>query len=96
MDRQAILDFLRTNKDELAKKYGVLSIGLFGSYARGEAKPESDIDLVVEMPSSFEKFFGLKSYLEEHLQKKIDLGMKHTFRSFIRESIRDDVVYNTK
>ncbi len=93
MDREAILDFLQERRGELNEEYGVQSIGLFGSYARGDAKPDSDIDLVVEMPSSFEKFFALKSYLEKHFQKEIDLELKHAMRSFIRESIRNEVVY---
>ena len=78
MDKQEILDFLISNKQELNKKYGVTSIGLFGSYARDEAKYDSDIDIAVEIKSrnKFRSFFGLKMYLENHLNNKVDLGIE--------------------
>ena len=93
MNKETILSFLTTHKDELHQKYGVKSIGLFGSYARGEATPQSDIDLVVDMPSSFSAFFGLKAYLETHLQKHVDLGMEKRLRSFIKEKVKQEIIY---
>ena len=93
MTKETILAFLRAHKEELHQKYGVKSIGLFGSYARDEATSQSDIDIVVDMPSSFTAFFGLQSYLEKHLQKNVDLGMENRLRSFIKESIKQEVIY---
>ena len=93
MTKETILTFLRTHKDELRQKYGVRRIGLFGSYARDEATSQSDIDIVVDMPSSFTAFFGLQSYLEEHLEKSIDLGMEKRVRSFIKEQIKQEIIY---
>lgn len=60
-DRERILEFLRAHKDELRKQFGVTRLGLVGSYARDEAREESDIDLVVSLQSenSFRSFFGL-------------------------------------
>jgi len=91
--KQIILNFLKAHKNELQEKYGVRHIGLFGSYARDEATPQSDIDILVDMPSSFNAFFELKAYLEKHLNKNIDLGMEKKLRSFIREHIKDEVIY---
>jgi len=93
MTKEMILAFLTTHKEELHERYGVERIGLFGSYARDEATPQSDIDLVVDMPSSFKAFFGLQSYLQQHLEKKVDLGMEKRVRSFIREQIQHEVIY---
>ena len=93
MTKLTILNFLKAHKNELRKKYGVKNIGLFGSYARGEETSQSDIDLLVDMPSSFNAFFGLKSYLEQHLKKNIDLGMEHKLRSFIKDHIKDEIIY---
>ena len=93
MTKETILNFLKTHKEELRVKYGVTNIGLFGSYARDEATPQSDIDIVVDMPSSFSAFFGLKSYLEKHLQKNVDLGMEKKLRSFIKEHIQKEIIY---
>jgi predicted nucleotidyltransferase len=68
---QAILQKLREYKPELQKKYPISEIGVFGSYARGEATPESDIDIAVEitgpmglnfvaMADEIEALFGIK------------------------------------
>ena len=93
MTKETILNFLKAHKEELHVKYGVTNIGLFGSYARDEATPQSDIDIVVDMPSSFSAFFGLKSYLEKNLQKNVDLGMEKKLRSFIKEHIQKEIIY---
>ena len=52
MTKTTILEFLQSNKQKLAQDYGVTKIGLFGSYARDEAKEDSDIDIAVEMESN--------------------------------------------
>ena len=93
MTKAFIIDFLSTHKYELKEQYGVKNIALFGSYARDEATPKSDIDILVDMPSSFHAFFGLKTYLEQHLKKSIDLGMESKLRSFIKEHIKDELIY---
>lgn len=79
----------------MAQHFGVLSIALFGSYARGDAKEQSDIDIAVELKSEnkFMHFFGLKYYLEEHLNKEIDLGIESTIKPAIKESIQKDMIY---
>ena len=93
MKRKEIVDFLSEQKPFLEQKFGVKRIGLFGSYLRGEETPESDIDLLVEMPSSLEKFFDLKDYLESKLPAPVDLGLSHTLRSYIRKNIESDILY---
>ena len=93
MTKALIINFLSTHKSELKEQYGVRNIALFGSYARDEATPKSDIDILVDMPSSFYAFFGLKAYLEKHLKKNIDLGMESRLRSFIKEHIKDEIIY---
>ena len=47
MTKRFILNFLSSHNAELAQKYGVTKIGLFGSYARGEEREDSDIDIAV-------------------------------------------------
>jgi len=95
MTREEILVFLREKKTFLAQNFGVLSIALFGSYARGDAKEKSDIDIAVELKSDnkFMNFFGLKYYLEEHLNKEIDLGIESTIKPAVKESIQKDMIY---
>jgi len=95
MTKDEILNFLRDKKSFLAERYGVLSIGLFGSYARDEARDDSDIDIAVEIESSnkFRSFFDLKYYLEEQLQKQIDLGIESTLKPIAKEYISRDIIY---
>jgi len=95
MDKVAILNFLRSHKDEMHKKFGLVKIGLFGSYIRGEQREDSDIDLVVEIESSnkFRSFFGLKNYLEEHLQKKIDMGIENSVKPIVYKYIKHEIEY---
>jgi len=91
MDKMVILDFLQSHKNELKEKFSVEKIGLFGSYVRDEANENSDIDIVVKMPSDFKKFFELQYYLEEQFNKKIDLGLEKTLRSFIKN--KSEIIY---
>ena len=95
MTKQYILDFLATHRQELKEKFGVIKIGLFGSYARNEARLDSDIDIAVEIESknSFRSFFSLLYFLEEGLKSKIDLGIEHSLKSTAKQSILKDIIY---
>jgi len=93
MNKEYILNFLKEHKEEFKNKYQVDTIGLFGSYARDEATSESDIDLLVEMPSKFDLYYDFKEYLEDVFQKNIDLGMKKSIRPLIALSIQKDLIY---
>jgi hypothetical protein len=59
MSKNQVLAFLKTNRQFIAEKYGVTKIGMFGSFAREENKPDSDIDIAVEIESTnkFRSFF---------------------------------------
>ena len=66
--KEEILEILRRAKPELAQKYGVKRLGLFGSYARGEQREDSDVDIVVEVdPSIGLRFVDLAEFLESLL-----------------------------
>ncbi|SFV63528.1 Nucleotidyltransferase [hydrothermal vent metagenome] len=93
MTKEYILEFLRDNKKLLKENYNVTKIGLFGSYSRDEAGENSDIDLLVEMPSSFDTYYDFKEFLEAKFNKKIDLGYEKTLRPFIKKSIIEDIIY---
>ena len=90
-----ILDFLKEHRDEMSKNFGVTKIGLFGSYIRNEQNNDSDIDIAVEIDSNnkFRSFFGLKHYLEDHLEHTIDLGIESTLKPIARETIIKDIIY---
>lgn len=93
MDRDGILGFLASNKELLATRYHVDRIGLFGSYARNEQTTDSDVDLVVDMPPSFDGYYDLKEFLESGMQTRVDLGLEKNLRSLVRERIIDEVIY---
>jgi predicted nucleotidyltransferase len=94
INKDNIIEFLKSRKDFLRKKYGVKSISLFGSYARGEETEESDIDFFVEMPADYDKLFDLKEYLEKSFQLSVDVVRKHSnIRQRFLEEIEKDGVY---
>ncbi|WP_353684852.1 nucleotidyltransferase family protein [Thermodesulfovibrio sp. 3907-1M] len=80
---------LEKHKDEIRKKYGVIIIGIFGSWARDEQKETSDVDILVEIERPIGlAFFELWDELEELLGCKVDLVR----RSLLREEIKEDVL----
>ena len=93
MTKEYILNFLKTNKQLLNDKYNVTKIGLFGSYVRNEARENSDIDILVEMPPSFDNFFDLKYFLEDAFGKTVDLGKIKNLRLIIKKYIDKEVIY---
>ncbi len=87
---------LRKHKEELRERFGVRSIAIFGSYARGEETDLSDVDILVE----FERPIGweivdLRDYLEELLGVPVDVITKNAAmsRKGLWEHIREDLVY---
>lgn len=95
MTREEILDFLRQHKQEMNDRFGVIKIGLFGSYARGGAREDSDIDIAVELEGDrlFRKFFALESFLKSNFQKNIDLGIESKLKSIFRERVAKEIQY---
>lgn len=96
MTKQIILDFLSSHKEELAQKYGVTKIGLFGSYARDEQREDSDIDIAVEISNdkkTLRAFFGLKNEMECVFGKKVDLGIESTLKPIAKEYILKEIIY---
>ena len=72
---------LARHQDELRRKFGVRVVGVFGSYARGEAGPASDVDLLVELerPLGWE-LVDVKAYLEEVLGRPVDVITRGSLR----------------
>jgi len=85
---------LNNVKDELKQKFGIEEIALFGSYARGEAKEDSDIDIAIMKieKKDYFKRIEAKYYLEDILQKKVDIGYFDSIRPIIQKYIKKDLV----
>jgi len=90
-----ILDELRGMKPVLQKQYRVSRIGVFGSVARSQAGPGSDIDIVVEMtePDLF-SLVHLKDALEQRLGSRVDIvHYREHMNPFLKEHIRKEAIY---
>jgi len=89
MDQKDILAILKKQRNAL-DEFGVRSIALFGSYARGEARRDSDIDVLVEFnrPVGLFEFARLKLYLEKLFGREVDLVTPEA----LRKEMRDDIL----
>ena len=90
-----IIKQLKAEKIFLHNKFGVMNIGLFGSYAKGTQREDSDIDLIVELKEPrFEWLAGLQIYLEEKFKRKIELIRKSKkINSRFVEKVGNEVIY---
>jgi uncharacterized protein len=92
------LDELRaTQRDAIlaiARRHGVTSVRVFGSFARGEARPDSDLDLLIEAGPATSAFFpgGLITDLEEALGRKVEVVEEPGLHPLIRRSILKEAV----
>jgi predicted nucleotidyltransferase len=91
MDRMYTLDQIRNNVSEIAVKYGVKSVYLFGSYAKELAGSQSDIDLLIE--KGLFQLAGFHLELEERLSIKVDvLTLDNLSPDFLKEIRKDEVL----
>ncbi|MFA5354601.1 MAG: nucleotidyltransferase family protein [Thermodesulfovibrionales bacterium] len=83
------------HKDVLESQFRVKTIGIFGSFVRGEQREKSDIDILVEYRKSpdFIEFLRLEGYLSGLLGKKVDLVTKKALKPCIGKQILEEVVY---
>jgi predicted nucleotidyltransferase len=90
-----IKQILQAQKPYLAKEYGITEIGVFGSYVRGEQRPDSDVDILVELKRppqiGLMGLVGLELYLSELLGLKVDVAIKKNLRKRIGRRILNEV-----
>lgn len=91
---ESILDKLRAHKPELQRKYPIVSLGVFGSYARGEATEESDIDVAVELNGPMGlNFVAMANEIEDLFGTKVDVVPKRSIKPLYLSSIEKDILY---
>ncbi len=80
---------------ETLQTLGVESLALFGSVARDEADENSDVDLLVEfaLPLTFDRYMDVKFFLEDLLEKRVDLVTWRSLKPLLREDVKREVVY---
>lgn len=93
---EEVVAYLKKNKTYLHDRFGITSIGVFGSFVRGEQTPYSDIDMVVEMEKNkknIHSFLELKRFIEKEVERKVDIGFEHSLKPAIREKVKEQIVY---
>ncbi|NWF77935.1 MAG: nucleotidyltransferase family protein [Chloroflexi bacterium] len=90
-----IKSILARHKKELADRYKVKEIGIFGSYVKGEERRKSDVDILVEFeePIGLFKFMDLERHLTELVGERVDLVMKTALKPRIGRRILEEVKY---
>ena len=94
MDRDFVLQLLRSHISEL-HRLGIRSIALFGSVSRGEARQESDVDLLVELepPYTFDRYIQAKFYIEDLLGCPVDMVMQETLKPRARITAEKEAIH---
>ena len=96
-NREEILQFLKSNKKQLSENFHLSKIGLFGSFARGEEKQNSDVDILIELKDDAKNIFDLEWDLCELLKKQfnrnVDLVHEKSIRSYFKPYILKDAIY---
>nr|BAL52641.1 DNA polymerase beta domain protein [uncultured Acetothermia bacterium] len=92
--QEEIVQKLKALKSELQAHYKVRELGLFGSFVRGEQHEASDIDILVDFTddASFFDLVRLADFLEEQLQRRVDIVTKDSLRVELRESVLRETV----
>ena len=94
LSREEILQRLHEYADEMQERFSLRRIGLFGSYVRGSADEESDIDLLIELNEpTFDHYMDLKFFLEDILHRPVDLVLTETVKPRLKPIITREVVY---
>ena len=92
-----IENILKAHKNEIYKKYKIKDIAVFGSYIKGKADENSDIDILIEFESdaniSLIGYIGLENYLSSLLGVKVDLVEKKGLKPFIGQHILNEAMY---
>jgi uncharacterized protein len=96
MKSQDAIDILRRHADALRAR-GVSHAALFGSLARGEAGPESDIDILIDLDPhvSFDvyRYVGLKSYIEQLFPGRVDVVNRAALKPYLRRPVAADLLH---
>lgn len=93
--RSELLDYLKAYKEQNSEKYYIEQLGVFGSFARDEATPESDIDIVVKMskPDMY-ALIGIKQDIENYFKNKVDIvQLRERMNALLKSRIFKEAIY---
>ncbi len=87
-----IIDILRRHEQEIKKRFGVKRIGLFGSFARGDEKDSSDVDIIVEFEEpTFDNFMKLAFYLEDLFCRRVEVVTSDSLSPYIAPYVKSEL-----
>ena len=97
INQAQVLDYLLANKQNISQKYQLKKLGIFGSYARNEQTPESDLDLLVEFEENIPDLTEKKEFLRKEIQSvfqiPIDICREKYIKPIFRQQILTDAIY---
>ena len=96
IDRERVITALRSHETELLRR-GVRHAALFGSIARSEGKPTSDIDILIELdpeaPVGLFEYVGITQYLADLFPIRVDVANRASLKPLVRPSVERDAIY---
>jgi hypothetical protein len=95
MDRNDVINVLRAYKQDYATQYGILSLGIFGSVARGQSREDSDVDICIKTinPDPF-LLVHIKEDIEQRVHHHVDIvRVREKMNPFLKERIEKDGIY---
>jgi hypothetical protein len=95
MFRRQVLELLNHRKSDLQRRFQIRDVAVFGSVARDEDTPSSDVDVLVEFSgeASFDQFMDLTFYLEDLFGRPVDLVTKKALRPELREQVEREAIH---
>ena len=95
MRKDEALKLLTQHKPELIRRFGITDLALFGSTVRNEARPDSDIDVLVSFdgPATSKRYFGVQFYLEDLMGSPVDLITDKALRPQLKPYIEKELVH---
>jgi len=97
LNQSQILQYLSANKHNISRKYHLKKLGIFGSYARNEQTPKSDLDLLIEFEDNTPDLTGKKDFLRKEIQSvfhiHVDICREKYIKPVFRQLILSDVIY---
>lgn len=97
--KESVLQKLEENLPEIQERFGIETIGLFGSVSRGEDTPDSDVDVMVSFVAgamTMRHFMGVADYLEELLGRKVDVVTTTGISPYILPYVQQEILWMTK
>jgi len=92
-----IIHYLSINKQSLSRRYRLKKLGIFGSYARNEQTPASDLDLLVEFEDNTPDLYNVKEFLRKEIQSvfhvPVDICREKYIKPIFRQHILTEAIY---